>query len=78
MVHTHPRRWFSEVASLTPSSLQKMCHDRFDVILCLDEYVFTVDGEIRLSWLPDPSDVYGVSDDEGHTAPCSEDAVLLA
>ena len=36
------------VASLTPDSLQKMCHDRFDVKLCLDDYLYTVEGEVWL------------------------------
>ena len=51
------------VAGLTPDSLQKMWHDRFDVKLCLDDYIFTVDRDVRLVWLPDPAGDYDVSDD---------------
>ena len=65
------------VASLTPDSLQKMWHDRYNVKLCLDEYLYTVDGVLRLSWLLDSTDFYGVSDHEGYMAPCGEDIVPL-
>ena len=65
------------VAGLTPDSLQKMWHDRFDVKLCLDDYLYTVDGDVRLGWLPDPAGDYSVSDDEGHMTPPGEDMVPL-
>ena len=43
------------VAGLTPVSLQKMWHDRFDIKLCLDDYLYTVDGDVRRGCLPDPA-----------------------
>ena len=65
------------VAGLTPDSLQKMWHDRFEDKLCLEDYLFTVDGDMQLGLLPDPAGDYAVSDDEGHMAPPCEDMVPL-
>ena len=65
------------VTSLTPESLQRMWHDRFDIKLCLDDYIFTVDGDVRLAWLPDPAGDYDVFDDEGQMAPPGKDVVPL-
>ena len=65
------------VAGLTPDSLQKLWHDRFEVKLCLDTYMFTADGNVRLAWLPDLAWDYNVSDDKGLMVTPGEDVVPL-